>query len=165
MELVRKAHEFAKVAHEGVYRKWSGEPYVEHPARVAAMLEELGFPEKVIAAAYLHDVVEDCGISLAELAEKFSPEVAALVAEVSNPKLPKEPGNRAWRKAMAAEHLAKSSYEGASLKLADMLDNGRNVVELAPDFAVGYMPEMSKKLVAVAHGHPELVERAKKLFG
>lgn len=162
MSLVRKAHAFAAKAHAGVFRMGSGEPYVEHVERVAASLAALGFPEHVIAAAYLHDVIEDAGVSEAALAKEFSPEIAALVSEVSNPVLPKEPGNRAWRKAKEVEHLAKASYYGASIKLADMLDNSSNVRAVNPKFAAKYLPVLAAKLAVLGHGHPELVAAVEK---
>jgi (p)ppGpp synthase/HD superfamily hydrolase len=156
VELVLKAHAFAIKAHAGVFRKWSGEPYVEHAERVAASLAALGFGPEVVAAGYLHDVVEDCPVSAEELAAEFGPKVAALVVEVTNPKIPKVPENRAFRKAAVVNHLAGASYEGASIKLADMLDNSSNVAALAPEFAKGYLAEMAKKLAVLSHGHPEL---------
>jgi len=159
MSLIRKAHGFAKLAHVGVYRKWSGEPYVEHVERVAETLAALGFPEKVVAAAYLHDVVEDTAISSAEIEAEFGPEVAALVAEVTKPVIPKESSTRAFRKAAFREHLAKSSYFGASIKLSDELDNSRNVAELAPKFAAIYLPEMRLEVEVLSHGHPELLAK------
>jgi (p)ppGpp synthase/HD superfamily hydrolase len=152
--LIKKAAEFAAMAHAGVFRKWSGEPYIEHPKRVAERLAALGFPAEVIAAAYLHDVVEDTHISAAVLAAEFGPEVAALVAEVTKPVVK---ANRAGRKAAFRAHLAKSSYYGASIKLSDELDNSSNVAELAPEFAEIYLPEMREELKVLGHGHPELV--------
>jgi len=156
MSLIKKAHGFAKLAHIGVYRKWSGEPYVEHVERVAEALAALGFPEKVVAAAYLHDVVEDTAISSAEIEAEFGPEVAALVAEVTKPVVK---ANRAGRKAAFREHLAKSSYFGASIKLSDELDNSRNVKELAPEFAAIYLPEMRLEVEVLSHGHPGLLAK------
>jgi (p)ppGpp synthase/HD superfamily hydrolase len=156
MSLLMKAHAFAAMAHAGVVRRWSGEPYVEHCERVAGSLAALGFGPEVVAAAFLHDVVEDTHIGPAVLAAEFGPKVAALVVEVTNPKIPKVPGNRPLRKAAVIEHLAGASYEGASIKLADMLDNSSNVAELAPEFAKSYLPEMAKKLAVLGHGHPEL---------
>jgi len=154
VSLVLKAREFAAKAHAGVFRKWSGEPYIEHPKRVAERLAAMGFPEKVVAAAYLHDVIEDTPVSEAEIAAAFGPEVAALVAEVTKPIVK---ANRAGRKAAFRAHLAKSSYFGASIKLSDELDNSRNVAELAPEFAAIYLPEMREELKVLSHGHPELV--------
>jgi len=160
--LVRKAHEFAEKAHAGVFRQYTGEPYVEHVKRVAASVAALGFGPEVVAAAVLHDVIEDCEVSEAELAAEFSPKVAALVAEVSNPKIPKAPGNRPFRKAAEKAHLAGASYEGASIKLADMIDNSSNLAEHDPAFAQVYLSEMVSRAALVAHGHPELVARLQK---
>ena len=161
MSLIKKAAAFAEEAHAGVVRKGSGEPYFEHVERVAKAIEALGFPEHVVAAAYLHDVVEDCPVSSEELAEKFGPEVAALVAEVTNPALEKLPGNKAWRKAKEVEHLAKASYFGASLKLADISDNASNVREIDPVFAAKYLPILAAKIAVLGHGHPALLAKAK----
>jgi (p)ppGpp synthase/HD superfamily hydrolase len=160
-ELVKKAHAFAAMAHAGVVRKWSGEPYVEHCERVAGSLAALGFGPEVVAAGFLHDVVEDTHIGPEVLAAEFSPKVAALVVEVTNPKIPKEPGNRAARKAAVVNHLAGASYEGASIKLADMADNSSNVAEHDPEFAKGYLAEMAKKVAVLSHGHPELLAKVK----
>jgi (p)ppGpp synthase/HD superfamily hydrolase len=160
--VVRKAHEFAAKAHAGVVRRWSGEPYVEHCERVAGSLIALGAPAEVVAAAYLHDVIEDCPVSEAELAAAFGPKVAALVVEVTNPKIAKTPGNRPERKAAVIRHLAASSPEGASIKLADMLDNSSNVAEHDPEFAKRYLAEMAKKLAVLGHGHPALVAELKR---
>ena len=152
--LIRKAREFAAMAHAGTFRKWTGEPYVEHPERVAARIAALGFGPEVIAAAFLHDVVEDTHISAAVIAVEFGPKVAALVAEVTKPKIP---GDKETRRAAMRQHLAGSSYEGASIKLADMIDNSANVAEHDPEFAAGYLAEMRRIAPELAHGHPELV--------
>ena len=159
--LIRKAHAFAAKAHAGVVRRWTGEPYIEHCERVAGSLAALGFDPDVVAAAYLHDVIEDCPVSEAELAAAFSPRIAALVVEVTNPKIAKEPGNRPLRKAAVIAHLAASSYGGASIKLADMLDNSSNVAEHDPKFAKRYLAEMAKKFAVLGHGHPELLAKVR----
>jgi (p)ppGpp synthase/HD superfamily hydrolase len=157
MSLVLKAHEFAAKAHAGVFRKFTGEPYFEHPKRVAARLAALGFPATVVAAAVLHDVVEDCGVRPSELATAFGPEVAALVLEVTKPVMCKASTTRAERKAAFRAHLAKSSYFGASIKLSDEEDNSRNVAEVNPEFAAVCLPELREELKVLGHGHPELL--------
>jgi (p)ppGpp synthase/HD superfamily hydrolase len=82
-ELVSRALSFARRAHAGQIRKGDGTPYIDHPVEVARLLYEQGFGDAVIAAALLHDVVEDCGVSAPELEERFGPEVAALVATLT----------------------------------------------------------------------------------
>jgi (p)ppGpp synthase/HD superfamily hydrolase len=81
--LVAAALEFAGKAHAGQTRKGDGSPYIVHPIEVARLVYEAGFRETVVAAALLHDVVEDCGVSVAELEELFGAEVAALVATLT----------------------------------------------------------------------------------
>jgi (p)ppGpp synthase/HD superfamily hydrolase len=162
--MVKKAHAFAAKAHAGVFRMFSGEPYVEHCERVAGALAELGFDPDVVAAAYLHDVIEDCPVSAAELAAEFSPRIAALVVEVTNPK--KVPGmSKAERLAAVVKHLAASSYAGASLKLADMGDNSSNLSAVPPEFAKAYLPKLAAKVAVLGHGHPELLAAVKKNLG
>jgi|SRR5580765_5321087 len=162
MKLVKKAHEFAKVAHAGVFRKWSGEPYVEHPARVAAVLEALHFPEKVVAAGYLHDVVEDTLVPIDMIEDEFGFEIASLVAQVTKPVMCKASTSRAERKAAFRKQLAQSSYYGASLKLSDMLDNSANVAKLNPEFAAIYLPELREDVAVLSHGNCVLLGKVKK---
>lgn len=157
--LIRKAHGFAAKAHAGVFRRWSGEPYIEHCERVAARLSALGFGPEVIAAALLHDVIEDTGIPRSVIEAEFGPVVAELVVEVSSPKVK---GNKAARFKAKLSHLAGASYEAASLKLADMIDNSSNIAEHDPLFAAGYLAEMREILPLLAHGHPELVAGLEK---
>jgi guanosine-3',5'-bis(diphosphate) 3'-pyrophosphohydrolase len=75
---VQRAYEYARKAHEGQTRK-SGEPYIEHPLQVAFILAELQLDASSLAAALLHDVEENCGISSAEIAKEFGAEIAKLV--------------------------------------------------------------------------------------
>ncbi|MBI3930387.1 MAG: bifunctional (p)ppGpp synthetase/guanosine-3',5'-bis(diphosphate) 3'-pyrophosphohydrolase [Chloroflexi bacterium] len=76
--VVEDAYNFAKKAHEGQTRK-SGEPYLEHPLQVALTLAELQLDTGSLVAALLHDVPENCGIPIAEIAARFGAEVAKLV--------------------------------------------------------------------------------------
>ena len=81
-ELIGKAYRLAKNLHGNQIRK-GGEPYIVHPVEVALILAKLGFDENVISAALLHDVVEDCGVSLDEIKSEFNHEIAELVDCVS----------------------------------------------------------------------------------
>jgi (p)ppGpp synthase/HD superfamily hydrolase len=80
--LVRRAYAFAELAHRGQRRK-DGQAYISHPVRVARSLAGLGYDEEVLAAALLHDVVEDTPATLAEILQAFGPRVALLVDAVS----------------------------------------------------------------------------------
>jgi (p)ppGpp synthase/HD superfamily hydrolase len=83
--LVRAAYEKASAAHAGQVRNGSGGlPYIEHPTAVAARLEQYGYGDEVIAAALLHDVVEDSGTTVEDLREEFGDRVAELVAALSD---------------------------------------------------------------------------------
>jgi len=78
VELVRQAYRLADEAHLGVTRK-SGEPYITHPIAVAVQCAQWQLDSQAIMAALLHDVIEDTGITKAELLERFGPSVADLV--------------------------------------------------------------------------------------
>jgi len=80
--LIEKAYKFADKAHEGQTRA-SGEPFIEHSIAVAAILGDLGLPPVVLAAALLHDVVEDSTVSLRSIEKMFGDEVAQMVDGVT----------------------------------------------------------------------------------
>ncbi|MCH7785947.1 MAG: bifunctional (p)ppGpp synthetase/guanosine-3',5'-bis(diphosphate) 3'-pyrophosphohydrolase, partial [Chloroflexi bacterium] len=82
IEIVSEAYRFAENAHSGQVRL-SGEPFIEHPLQTAIFLADLRLDANALAAALLHDVVEDCGIRSEELEEKFGSEVAKLVDGVT----------------------------------------------------------------------------------
>lgn len=81
-ELIRKAYEFAEKAHEGQFRA-SGEPYITHCVAVATILVQLQVPPTVVAAALLHDTVEDTAITNEQLMDEFGEEISRLVDGVT----------------------------------------------------------------------------------
>ncbi len=81
-QLIERAHAFALHAHQGMKRE-SGDPYVIHPIRVAQTLAEMSLDAETIAAGLLHDVIEDAGVTEAQLEEKFGSEVSHLVVGVT----------------------------------------------------------------------------------
>lgn len=82
MILIGRAFEFAYQLHQGQYRK-SGELYISHPVAVAGLLRDLGGSPAMIAAGFLHDVVEDTDVTIEEIEERFGPEVRQLVEGVT----------------------------------------------------------------------------------
>lgn len=123
MDLPLKALRFAEQAHAGQFRDYTGAPYITHPIRVAARIAALpDSTEEMVAAAFLHDVVEDCGVSLDEIGKEFGPVVRQLVGELTN--APDQPGhNRNAREAYRFAKLATVSKEAKTIKLADRIDN------------------------------------------
>lgn len=81
-DLVRRAFDFANEKHAGQTRR-SGEPYITHPVEVAEILTELEVDEQTLAAALMHDVIEDCEVTVEELTTLFGPEIAMLVDGVT----------------------------------------------------------------------------------
>jgi len=79
IDLIDKAFRFANEAHRDMYRN-SGEPYIIHPINVARIVnQEIGLGARSVAAALLHDVVEDTGIPIEEISKEFGPKIATLI--------------------------------------------------------------------------------------
>lgn len=132
---------FAAQAHQGQQRKYTGEPYIVHPAEVARLLEKYIKPPKVVlAAAWLHDVVEDTCVPLSTIAERFGQEVAHLVDELTDKAIP-EMGNRKVRKDFERRRLAAVSLPAKHVKLADLLSNNTSIVSHDPKFSEVYLEE------------------------
>ncbi len=116
--LVRRAYAFAEHAHRGQRRK-DGQAYISHPVRVARVLARLGYGEEVLAAALLHDVVEDTPATLAELRQAFGARVAELVDCVSEDRaLPV-----AARKAAYRERVRVAPGDARAICAADKVCN------------------------------------------
>jgi guanosine-3',5'-bis(diphosphate) 3'-pyrophosphohydrolase len=123
--LVRSALEQARADHAGQVRNGSqGMPYVEHPIAVAARLDEHGYRDEVLAAALLHDVVEDSETDLDELREKFGEEVAGMVGALTD-----DESIEAYRerKAEHRERVAAAGPEALAIYGADKLTNTRTL--------------------------------------
>ncbi len=131
VRLLTRAMRFAAERHVHQRRKGDGaEPYINHLAEVADLVAEAtgGRDVDLVAAALLHDVVEDTATSPAEVAAEFGEDVAALVAEVTDDKtLPK-----AERKRLQVEHAPSISQRAKVLKLADKTSNLRALAASPP---------------------------------
>ena len=123
--LVRGALEQARRDHAGQVRNGSGGmPYVRHPISVAALLDERGYRDEVLAAALLHDVVEDSDTGLDELREKFGEEVAGMVGALTDDESIEEYRER---KAEHRERVAAAGDEALAIYGADKLTNSRTL--------------------------------------
>lgn len=162
-KLSLKAKNFAERVHCDQVRKYSGAPYAVHLREVANLCAEVGCRDEVIAAAWLHDAKEDQGVTDDELRAAFGDEVARLVDEVTDRSRP-EDGNRKRRKEIDREHNGRASPEGKTIKLADMLSNGKDIGAHDPHFAKTYLNEMRALLPLLADGNQILFMRALEML-
>ncbi len=120
-ELVKEAKKFAREWHKGQKRKFDGKPYFTHPARVAKRLMEHTKDPEMVAAAFLHDVIEDTPASRYLIGSLFGERVARLVSELTSDKEKiEEMGSKAEYLAWKMERM---SLDALLIKLADRLDN------------------------------------------
>jgi hypothetical protein len=163
--LVDRAKRFATNAHRsaGHRRKYTGEPYDVHLLAVAGLVASVTDDDEAIAAAWLHDTVEDTPVKPVDVRKRFGAGVAKLVAELTDVSRP-EDGNRRARKAIDREHLAGASTRAMTVKLADLIDNCRDITENDPKFARVYLEEMGELLEVLSRGDLRLLEMARTVY-
>ncbi len=127
-DLIQRARSFSDAAHGGDLRKRCDVRAFDHAEAVARILEGAGFGREIVAAGYLHDVVEDTDRTLEEIGSLFGPRVAELVGcvtEASKAGWSDEKKKRTWkeRKTRYIENLRKAPLDAVALSLADKIDN------------------------------------------
>lgn len=161
-KLVNDALMLAVKAHGQQRRKYTGEPYVVHPIHVSKIVETVDHTPEMVAAALLHDVVEDTYVTLQDIKNQFGPAVAHYVhycTEVSE----KKDGNRTFRKKMDADHFALGPAESQTIKIADLISNAESIV--AHDqkfFHTAFKHEKKYMLSVLTKADPTLLEVASK---
>lgn len=156
LRLIEKAALFAERAHEGQVRKYTGEPYIVHPAEVARIVSTLVTADDIIiAAAWLHDVVEDTDVTDADLRREFGEYVANHVWWLTDISTPKD-GNRAARKAIDRKHIAGAGPSVQTIKLADLISNTSTITRFDPEFAKVYLAEKRALLEVLTSGNATL---------
>ena len=160
--LVQKAKDFATIVHKGQVRKYTGVPYIVHPIEVMEIVRTVKHDDTMLAAALLHDVVEDTDCTLDDIQAEFGDDVASLVADLTDVSKP-EDGNRETRKAKDREHSAGASPSAQTVKLADLISNSVDIIKNDPSFAKIYMVEKFLLLGVLTGGDTILFERAIKL--
>ncbi len=152
LELIRKAYDYAKEAHEGTLRK-SGQPYIEHPLNVAYILTTIYADSATICAALLHDTIEDTYVTIDDITKIFGPEIALLVNGVT--KINKI-NFSTENEATIAYH--RKIFVGLSedvrviiLKLADRLHNMRTLWALSEERQKNNARETLDILTPIAH--------------
>jgi (p)ppGpp synthase/HD superfamily hydrolase len=164
-DIIKQAEFLATIAHAAINqkRKYTGEDYIVHPWEVVNILRNHADPDdNQIAAAWMHDVVEDTHITLSMILVFFSEDVASLVEQVTDVSKP-EDGNRAERKRIDREHIAKCSARAADIKLADLISNTKSIIERDPEFAKVYMVEKRELLKVLQHGNKKLLSIATEI--
>jgi len=175
-EIVRQAERIARQAHSGQKRKWGTQPpFITHPQRIAEKVAGLpGMTEVDIAAAWLHDVIEDCGKQWEkEIEEKCGQEVLNLVWELTFP-YHVEGGAKNMRREeknkIRFAHLEQITNRAGRIKLVDRDDNLRDMKN-APKRLIGkYIPESERLVEIIGHTDKDManevrvaIEELKKL--
>ena len=153
---------FAREAHKDQKRKYTGNPYADHLAEVAGIAltccpRNLR-PDVMAQVAWLHDCVEDQGVTVETLAEKFGSAVAVAVQYLSDT----ETGNRAERKAASRKRLAGAWDWVQTIKVADLISNTASIVQHDPKFAAVYLEEKRLLLDVLTGADPRLISVARQ---
>ena len=145
-ELLDRAIIFAVKAHAGTERRGKGYPYIIHPMEAVEIVSTMTKDQELLAAAALHDTVEDTDVTVEQIRKEFGDRVAELVAD-ETVEIPDQVGNdviagsdrpseeETWhaRKQAAIDHLAKASHDAKIVALGDKLSNMRAI---ARDYAI-----------------------------
>jgi hypothetical protein len=163
-DLVERAREFATTAHQRInhQRKYSKQPYHVHLEAVAKKVASVVDDPEMVAAAWLHDTVEDTPATLEDIEEYFGASVAELVEELTDVSKPSD-GNRVQRKAMDRRHSAQASARSKTVKLADLIDNCKDITKHDERFARVYLVEMGALLQVLTEGDQTLFDEATRL--
>jgi len=124
MKLEQKAYNFAREAHTGQFRMDGTTPYSTHPIRVVRRLKKLGIKDQdTLCAGYLHDTIEDCGITEEQLAKEFNPNIARIVSTLT----------RDVSRERYKRRIENSDYPVQIIKLIDTLDNVEDLSPALPE--------------------------------
>ena len=163
-KFINDALMLAITAHGSQRRKYTGEPYVFHPIGVSKIVESVYHTPEMVAAALLHDVVEDTWVTLAQIEEQFGPVVAEYVhysSEISS----KADGNRAFRKKMDADHYALGPSASQTIKVADLIHNSETIIKYDQKFFHGAFKHEKKYMLDVLKkADPALVLKARTIL-
>jgi (p)ppGpp synthase/HD superfamily hydrolase len=169
-EIIRKVQYFAAKAHEGQTRKYTPEAYIVHPVRVMELCAQHSQSKPVLAAALLHDVLEDTKVTSGNLKEFLlsimdrdeAERSIALVIELTDvfvkSKYPKL--NRDTRKRKEAQRIARTSSDAQTIKYADIIDNCTEIAGVDDDFVPRFLSECRMLLGYIKSGNSALYKQA-----
>jgi (p)ppGpp synthase/HD superfamily hydrolase len=152
--------QFARLAHSGHFRKYTGNPYSDHLAEVAGIAATVSFSEvshsTATSVCWLHDCVEDQRAEIDDLARLFGPAIAQGVLALSD----LETGNRKARVRASIDRLSAAPAWIQTIKVADLISNTSSIVTHDPKFAKVYLPEKQAMLAALTKADRSLVATA-----
>ncbi len=157
MDTAYRAMLFAREVHRDQRRKYSGNLYADHLAEVAGIVATVSQDPDAIAAAWLHDCMEDQGVKEEDIRLRFGDRVAYGVVMLSD----LESGNRAARKLASRKRLADAEPWVQTIKVADLISNTSSIVIHDPGFARVYLEEKRLLLDVLAKADPRLQEIAR----
>jgi|TARA_B100001094_G_scaffold87008_1_gene83269 (p)ppGpp synthase/HD superfamily hydrolase len=155
---------FATLAHIDQKRKYTGDPYIVHPIAVSEIVKTVEHTDEMVAAALLHDVVEDTDVTIEQVEAKFGYKVAELVGWLTDVSKP-EDGNRKTRKALDREHSAQAPAEAQTIKVADLIHNTDSIERHDPSFWKIYKQEKIALLDVLTKADQTLVRIAQQQIG
>ncbi len=161
-DLIENARLFAIGAHRRINqrRKYSYQPYEVHLKSVADIVSQVTKNQNMISAAWLHDVVEDTPATFEDIERIFGNDIAYLVHELTDVST-YDDGNRALRKCIDRDHIAKASDQAKIVKLADLIDNCTDICANDVGFGRVFLNEMKALLDIISEDLP-LYRRAKR---
>lgn len=160
MSIIEKAKSLATKSHEGQKRKYTGDPYISHPKEVAKLVEMHGGSDEQIASAWLHDTIEDCGLTFDDIELECGSIVARYTLWLSNLST-KNHGNRKIRKALDAAALALAPIEVKDIKVCDIINNSKSIMKHNPEFGKVYLREKAVLLsTSLKDANPALLSQA-----
>jgi hypothetical protein len=162
-DLVRKAREFATGAHQRIdqRRKYTNQPYEVHLKSVAKLAASVTDDTEMVAAAWLHDTVEDTQATIEDIEREFGARVAQLVSDLTDVSRPGD-GNRARRKSIDLAHTAEASARAKTIKLADLIDNCRDICKHDEGFGRIYLGEALALMEILREGDARLYRQAER---
>ena len=162
--MLNEVLKFATKAHGSQKRKYTGEPYIVHPIAVSEIVKTVPHTDEMVAAALLHDVVEDTPVTIQEIETKFGSKVAELVGWLTDTSRP-EDGNRKTRKSIDRLHSADAPAEAQTIKLADLIHNTASIETHDPSFYKVYKQEKIALLDVLTKGDITLRKIAQQQVG
>lgn len=169
-EVLEKVRDFADKAHGEQLRKYSPDRYIVHPVRVMEICRRHIDNLPVLAAALLHDVLEDTPVTRLKMhqflttvmREEEAAQTTQLVVELTDiyTKLAYPRWNRRKRKDKESARISKTSGESQTVKYADIIDNCREIVQQDPDFARVFLRECRALLRVMPKGNEALYQEA-----